>query len=68
MKPDFNNIMRIDFEETLGGYSSNSIALFNLNRISEDKVNELIRRGHVDASRDVIVCSEEQFNSVFFGK
>lgn len=59
----FKNIMKIDYEKTVGSYSFPMIALFNINKISEGKVRECLSIGR--NSPDIICVSENQFKSVF---
>lgn len=60
------NVMRIYYEETIENYSSYSfpmIALFNINKISEEEVRECLSIGR--NSPDIIRVSENQYKSVF---
>jgi len=58
------DIMRMDFTETVGGsYEVEKTAIFNKNAISEKEVWKKIRSGEYDSR--IIVIYTEQFENVF---
>jgi hypothetical protein len=59
---DTNNIMRIDFEH-LG---VKKVALFNINKISEDKVRNWIKGMYpISYNENIIFITNGQFENVF---
>ena len=64
---NLSNILRIDFTMDYGYKSENLIALFNINKISEEEVNKFIHGYYALGSihPDIIIMYPEQFESVF---
>lgn len=63
-----SNIMRIDFTMDYSNWTENLLALFNINKISEEEVNKFIHGDYVCGNPyhpDIIIMSPEQFESVF---
>lgn len=59
----FDPIMRIDFQENVGEYKLNKVALFNINKISEGKVKSHISMG--EYNHNIVIMDEIQFDSLF---
>lgn len=58
------HIMMIEFTQVLGPYELTKVDLFNNLKISEEKVNELIKSGRVEYSDDIVVISKQQYESL----
>lgn len=56
--------MMIEFTQVLGPYELTKVALFNNLKISEEKVNELIKSGKAEYSDDIVVISKQQYDSL----
>lgn len=60
---DKENLVRIDFTKRIGDFKFEMVALYNKQRISEEKIRELIESGTYD--KNVIVIDKQQFENVF---
>lgn len=59
------HIMAKEFSVIIGGaYNMPKVALFNDKKISEEKVDELIRTGMTEYCDDVVVISQKQYESL----
>ena len=59
----FDSIMRIDFQENVGEYKLNKVALFSINKISEGEVRKHISTG--EYNHNIVIMDEIQFDSLF---
>lgn len=64
---DLSNVMMIEFTEDYGNWSENLLAVFNINKISEDDVIKFIHgdRGFSKYHPDIMMVYPEQWESVF---
>lgn len=63
---DLSNVMMIEFTKDYGHFSEDCLAVFDINKISEDDVLKFIHNSVFDSYHpDIIVVSPEQWKSVF---
>ena len=68
MMPDLHKIGRIDFTNTIAGtYKEDLIALYNTDVMSSNEAALIVLNGDPKRCKHMIVCTPEQFQSVFFG-
>lgn len=60
---DKDNIMKIEFEDDIGGYSMDKVALYNKNKITEQQAKEIIVNGVW--SDQLIILDKVQFENIF---
>jgi hypothetical protein len=60
-----DNIVRIEFTETIGKYQFEMVALFNKNVLSEEEAVKLIKLKDFGENENIIFMSKAQFENVF---
>lgn len=63
---DLSNVMMIEFVKDYGYYTEDCLAIFNINKISEDEVLKHINGSLLnDYHPDIMIVHPEQWKSVF---
>ena len=63
---DLSNVMMIEFVKDYGHFQENCLAVFNINKISEDEVLNHINNCLLnDYHPDIMIVHPKQWNSVF---
>lgn len=65
---DLSTVMIIEFTKDYGHWSENCLAVFDINKVSEEEVHKFIYNSVFESYHpDIIVVTPEQWNSVFGG-